>query len=261
MQVFSFSGGRTSAYMTLRYAKSEDLILFANTGKEHEKTLEFVERVSQELIKTGRQAVVWLEYLPDKPRFKQVDFGRASRQGEPFAAMIAKKKMLPNSMMRFCTIELKIKTIEAYLVAQGYDKSEVEMVLGIRYDEPRRYYKSKGKSKAGWENSMPLFRDKVTKPEILNFWAGQAFDLEVPEGLGNCDLCFLKGVNKRLAILEQFPETGDWWAEQEIKLSDVLGKKATFDKDRSVSDLLEKAVNQGRFDFDNGDIECFCNND
>lgn len=246
--------------MTLRYAKSQDLVIFANTGKEHEGTLEFVERVSQELVSTGRQAVVWLEYNPDT-KFKVTNFAQASRQGEPFSALIEKKKMLPNSMIRFCTIELKIKTIEAYLMAQGYEKADIEMVLGIRYDEPRRYHKSKGKGIAGWENVMPLFADKVTKPQILNWWASHPFDLDIPDGLGNCDLCFLKGVNKRLAILEKYPETGDWWANEEIKLTEILGKKATFDKSRSVSELIEKAVTQQRFNFDTPDIECFCNTD
>ena len=45
--ILSFSGGRTSAYMTRRmlneYSHLYDMIvLFANTGMEHEKTLEFV---------------------------------------------------------------------------------------------------------------------------------------------------------------------------------------------------------------------------
>jgi 3'-phosphoadenosine 5'-phosphosulfate sulfotransferase (PAPS reductase)/FAD synthetase len=252
--------------MTLRYAKSQDLILFANTGKEHEKTLEFVERVSQELVKTGRQAVVWLEYIRknDKRKsqsFKVVDFATASRKSEPFEAFLENKRYLPNIATRACTIDLKIKTIERYLKAQKLDLADLDMFIGIRYDEPRRYHKSKGLSQSGWENVMPLFQDKVTKPEILNFWASQAFDLEVPEGLGNCDLCFLKGANKRLSILEHYPEVGNWWAEQEAIVSKNVGKKATFDKNHSVADLIYRAKTQNYFEYDNGDIECFCNND
>ena len=45
--VISFSGGRTSGYMTKKLLETkkkwkEVLVLFANTGQEHEKTLEFI---------------------------------------------------------------------------------------------------------------------------------------------------------------------------------------------------------------------------
>ena len=50
-QVCSFSGGRTSAYMTywmLNEWKDRDkyemIVVFANTGKEREETLDFVEK-------------------------------------------------------------------------------------------------------------------------------------------------------------------------------------------------------------------------
>jgi 3'-phosphoadenosine 5'-phosphosulfate sulfotransferase (PAPS reductase)/FAD synthetase len=52
--LISFSGGRTSAFMcklilsSPKYANSKKLILFANTGKENEETLKFVNKCDKE---------------------------------------------------------------------------------------------------------------------------------------------------------------------------------------------------------------------
>ena len=108
--VISFSGGRTSAFMLHKVLlnggggqlPSQAIVCFANTGKEDEATLEFVYQCEQ----NWNIPIVWLEYCNEEPKFKIVDFKTASRNGEPFAAMIEKKKFLPNSVMRFCTTEL-----------------------------------------------------------------------------------------------------------------------------------------------------------
>jgi 3'-phosphoadenosine 5'-phosphosulfate sulfotransferase (PAPS reductase)/FAD synthetase len=106
--VISFSGGRTSAYMLWRILQSnnglpdEAIVCFANTGKEEEATLQFVHDCSDK----WNVPITWLEYVwyeePSK-RFKVVDFETASRNGEPFEAVINAKNFLPNTMMRFCT--------------------------------------------------------------------------------------------------------------------------------------------------------------
>ena len=62
----SFSGGRTSAYMTKWMIenlkdKYEMIVCFANTGKEREETLEFVDKCDK---KFGFN-VVWIESIKD----------------------------------------------------------------------------------------------------------------------------------------------------------------------------------------------------
>lgn len=95
----SFSGGRTSAYMLWRVLQANDglpadtVVCFANTGKEVEATLRFV----QDCAEHWNVPIHWLEYLPTEPGFIQVDFGRASRQGEPFEALILKRQYLPQT--------------------------------------------------------------------------------------------------------------------------------------------------------------------
>ncbi|MHA6574523.1 phosphoadenosine phosphosulfate reductase domain-containing protein [Pseudomonas yamanorum] len=136
--VVSFSGGRTSAYMLRQVLDSntdlDDLVItFANTGKEHPATLEFV----RECAERWAVPIVWLEFRDDDAGFSVVDYATASRQGEPFEALILKRKYLPNPVTRFCTIDLKIRIIHKYLRSLGLSTEEapVDMMTGIRADE------------------------------------------------------------------------------------------------------------------------------
>jgi 3'-phosphoadenosine 5'-phosphosulfate sulfotransferase (PAPS reductase)/FAD synthetase len=249
MKILSFSGGRTSAYMLANY--EFDLAIFCNTGKEAEGTLDFIRKCGEFYDKE----IIWLEYNPEnKNKFDIVNFKTASRNGEPFEKLIIKNKFLPNQQMRFCTVEMKAKTIKRYL--KNYlklDISDVEMILGIRADEPNRYYKLKDSNRNGWENVMPLFKANITKKHIFEFWKKQPFDLNINSHEGNCDLCFLKGTNKKIELLRQYPKVAEWWIEMENHIG------ATFNKNYSVSELLKMSKEQLNL-FDN-DIECFCNID
>jgi 3'-phosphoadenosine 5'-phosphosulfate sulfotransferase (PAPS reductase)/FAD synthetase len=118
--VVSFSGGRTSAYMLRQVLDNNadlgDLILtFANTGKEHPATLDFVQECS---VRWG-VPIVWREFRDDERGFAIVDYETASRNGEPFEALIRKRNYLPNPVIRFCTIDLKIRVIHKYLRMVG----------------------------------------------------------------------------------------------------------------------------------------------
>ncbi len=138
--VVSFSGGRTSAYMLRQVLDNNDnlsdlVVTFANTGKEHPSTLEFV----RECAERWAVPIVWLEFRDNDAGFAVVDYATASRQGEPFEALIRKRKYLPNPVTRFCTIDLKIRIIHKYLRSLGLSTEEVpvDMMTGIRADEPR----------------------------------------------------------------------------------------------------------------------------
>lgn len=115
--LWSFSGGRTSAYMLWRGLQAyggtlpeDHVVIFANTGKEREETLRFV----HECATRWSVKVHWLEWRNAKPCFEEVGYNSAARNGEPFAALIAKKKYLPNAVTRFCTQELKIRTMRDF---------------------------------------------------------------------------------------------------------------------------------------------------
>ena len=230
MNVFSFSGGRTSAYMLQRYYKEGDLVIFANTGKEAEETLDFVEACS---VNWGI-SIIWLEYTTTlKEKFRIVDYKTANRTGVPFKDLCIKKKYLPNIMSRFCSMELKALTIKRYLKSIGVDLSLVNMFLGIRADERRRYFKLKDNNRNKWFNCMPLYKAGITKVDVLNFWKSQKFDLFINKYAGNCDLCFLKGSAKKIELLRAKPEIAKFW----IDLEEEIG--ATFNKDYSTLFYIE----------------------
>ena len=264
----SFSGGRTSAYMLWRVLQSnggklpEDAVVcFANTGKEDEATLKFV----HDCETNWDVPIVWLEYQDaedPKDRWKQVNFETASRNGEPFEAVIRKKQYLPNPVTRFCTIEMKIRVIANYLYSIGMceKRSHGEQMswVGIRADEPRRSAKIP-------RDRTPLVTAGVGKGDVGDFWKNQPFDLGLPNfnGVtyhGNCDLCFLKGEFQTRSLIAEKPERATWWAKME---SVTLASKPSgerFRKDRdSYQSMYEFAKNQVPM-FDNPDesIPCFC---
>ena len=117
--LISFSGGRTSGYMLHQILEANgDLperckVVFANTGREMPETLDFV----QECSERWSVPIIWLEYRKQMPKFVTVSHNSASRDGEPFRQALEQPKILPNVHRRFCTQELKVKTIKLYVNA------------------------------------------------------------------------------------------------------------------------------------------------
>jgi 3'-phosphoadenosine 5'-phosphosulfate sulfotransferase (PAPS reductase)/FAD synthetase len=246
MNIINFSGGRTSAYMCKRLIDEggEYLITFQNTGKELNKTLDFI----HECDKQWNLNIVWLEFRYGN-NFEVVTYETASRDGRPFDELIEHKKhFLPNQRFRYCTLELKINTLKRYLKSIGI--KEYTSFNGIRYDEPRRWNKIKN---SDYDVELPLVKWKITKQDVLKFWGKQDFDLMVNEPYGNCDCCFLKGKGKLSIIAKEKPELLNWWINKEIK--------STFKKEITYQQIKDKSQNQlGLWD-DDPSFECFCNID
>jgi 3'-phosphoadenosine 5'-phosphosulfate sulfotransferase (PAPS reductase)/FAD synthetase len=266
--VISFSGGRTSAHLLWQVLQSnsglpkEAIVCFANTGKEMEATLRFVDRCSKE----WGVEIHWLEYryhAEQKQRFKRVDFESASRNGEPFFELIDQNGSLylPNPVARICTAKLKIRVIHNYVRSLGWDHSENDDWVGIRADEARRAAKID-------RSRTPLVTAGVTKETVGTFWKEQSFDLELPNmnGVtmhGNCDLCFLKPARQIVSLIKEKPERALWWMkmEQHAQSSNkTFGDGARFRKDRpSYKDMHDFALKQqDMFDTSEEAIPCYC---
>ena len=175
----------------------------------------------------------------------------ASRNGEPFAELIEQRSFLPNSVMRFCTTELKINPITRYMASIGHD--EFQTMAGIRADEPRRVAKLRETLHA------PLAIAGVKQADVQAFWASNSFDLGIEfrdkvTPLGNCDLCFMKGAYQIMSIIQQEPSRAIWWAEQEKKIG------GRFSKDRpDYTQMMNFGKNQSdMFNQEEETIACFC---
>lgn len=250
--LISFSGGRTSGYMLKTLLASEKykeeyefIVIFANTGKEHEGTLEFVRDCSGNFgVK-----VIWVEarHRKDdgtlyskkgwKVGFRVVDFETASRNGEPFEEMLSVLG-IPCSSAPFCSDQLKRKPIEAYLKSIGWKK--FYKAIGIRVDEIDRV-NPKHKEK---RIVYPLVKEyPSTKLEILRWWSKNSFNLKVPINLGNCDVCWKKSFKVLVQNTKDFPQRFGWWQEMINKYSHLSRNKdktiSFFRGGKTIKELFE----------------------
>jgi len=260
--IISFSGGRTSAFMLHQILEAhggrlpDDVkVAFANTGKERPETLRFVHECetrwnvpvawlewrAREVDANRESLKVWLDEkdperrLVSEEAFEVVGYNSASRNGEPFEAVIALKQRLPNWRERWCTAYLKVDVLIAYARSLGLDAGQYTEVVGLRHDEGHRILKGMANAeKYGRRMAYPLSKAKATKANVMAFWKSQPFDLQLQPWEGNCDLCFLKGRGLLKRIIRDDPKRADWWMQQEG------GRAGFFSSRDDVKDLLEE---------------------
>lgn len=215
----SFSGGRTSGYMTKMILdhwsdRYNIIVTFANTGMEHPKTLEFVHNCDT-VFGFG---TVWIEGVTHPGERKSsthsvVTYETAARSGEPFERMI-QKYGIPNLKFPQCTRELKVRPMQSYLRSIRVDPKEVPTAIGIRMDETRRVVKDKEVRNIIY----PLINDWPTdKQDVLDWWEDQPFDLSIDEFEGNCRGCYKKSFKKHFMQIERDPSVYDWHRSMEDK--------------------------------------------
>ncbi|RYF51362.1 MAG: Nin-like protein [Comamonadaceae bacterium] len=268
----SFSGGSTSGYMLWRTLQSNTVadlkrwlrVAFANTGLEHPKTLKFVDDTNLHWLRPLGLAIDWVEFRDDEAGHAVVTYETASREGEPFLALVKKRNYPPNPITRFCTSELKIHAMHKRLRALGWcdENAEWDQFIGIRADEPRRVAKIRARGTSTETSKetmcMPLADAGVGVAAVDDFWAKQPFQLELPRHkgrtlAGNCVLCFLKPRKQVESLMASDPsyavvwikmendtvktikpnlvETGFFDADGEPLLKEVIGLGARFRKD------------------------------
>lgn len=130
--VVKFSGGRSSAGMTLSLAESGalrpergDVVLFANTSAEHPGTWEFAAKCCDRLEAEFGLPCLWYEFCTVEDAWRGVYRRRQSyrlvtrrpveedpngfrSRGEVFEEMLSYQGMLPNPHNRSCTAKLKL---------------------------------------------------------------------------------------------------------------------------------------------------------
>lgn len=291
--VVAFSGGRTSAYMLrLLLDKHGDelrnnwLVMFCNTGKEMNETLDFVHEVETR----WSVPVVWLEYTripaidvdpmmyPSKKAqqtilkqqeagetthwFRITNYENAKRNGEsnlPFDELLGWVGALPNVQTRSCSGFLKVRTTMRCLFWMGIHRWNT--YVGFRDDEPTRALDLLASTPKYIRPHFPLMEAGFTEKDVMDFWQQQDFDLQVKQHQGNCDLCFLKAKWKRRTIAKANPQAIEWWEkwEKEFKRKlAVKGDGSSFIKGSSYAALRIDLERQGEFAFDKEDVDIPC---
>jgi hypothetical protein len=210
--------------MCIKYAKPTDLLIFCDTGREHPLTYKF------------------LDDFEKYEGFKIVRIGNKNA----FSEMLQKRNYneIPNIAKRSCTRELKIIPARRYLRKLGLMR--YNNFIGFRSDEISRVNKFKKKYQQV-SDCFPLAFDGTTKEVVNEFWSNKNYNLQIPDILGNCTLCFMKGKNQIIRILMSFPELATPWIEDEKKASESYGH--TYINGITISQMLHIAQNNLFKDF------------
>jgi hypothetical protein len=243
IKVCSFSGGKTSAYMGAEC--DHDVYVFANTGLEHPKTLEFVNKCD----KYFGWGLVWLEAVFHQEKgvgttHKIVDFGSACRDQSLFGGMCAKYG-IPNKAYPHCTRELKQQPIQSYLRSIGLKKKDYQMAVGIRYDEKERESNEAKKFRIYY----PLIEMGITKLDVNLYWESMPFNLEIEPYLGNCVGCWKKSDRKLFTIIRQdiniFLPLGELERKYgRVNNIDGVTNRVFWRRNRSTDQMITEATKQ-----------------
>lgn len=207
--LISFSGGETSGFMLwwLLKNKSDEYdftIVFANTGRENQQTLDFVKLCGEHF---GVE-IIWLESnvwgrVDKATKHRIVTFETATRnidwkktKNTPYEQMVIKYG-LANISNRFSTRELKTKPIQSYMRSLGFKDADYDTFIGIRYDEIDRM----SENKHIMNFVYPLIKFiKWTKKHVNFWWSQMPYRLLLKGWEGNCVTCYKKSLEKLAQI-------------------------------------------------------------
>lgn len=231
-QVISFSGGRTSAFMTLEVLKihPEAEVIFMDTGAEHPKTYEFI----RNFAKHFNIAITCLRVIPSAQMrkastYEQLTVDEIGPDLEPWRRML-RKYGHPYVGGAFCTDRMKTVPFTKYC-NEKYGKGNYDRWLGIRIDEPDRL-----KNRADSFHYLADISD-FEKQDILDWWSMQQFDLGIQEHLGNCVFCIKKSLQKVALAAKDEPElAAEFW--QMIQDEDKKADKVMYRSNRTLGDVI-----------------------
>ena len=239
--VVSFSGGRTSAYLVhlMEQKRSVDgwdvSYVFMDTGAEHPKTYDFVRNVSK---------YFWVEItclrvdinpeLGKGNSYKVVSIDDICQDLQPWKDMI-KKYGVPYYGGAFCTDRMKLGPFTKYC-NDNFGKGNYTTWLGIRADEPKRLSEKDG------IRFLAELSD-FEKPDVLDWWREQEFDLGIDEWNGNCVFCFKKSDLKLAAAQRDNPEHYIEFLEMldgdDVRTGEKAGsKESMYRKKRSIQQVV-----------------------
>jgi 3'-phosphoadenosine 5'-phosphosulfate sulfotransferase (PAPS reductase)/FAD synthetase len=229
LAVVSVSGGKDSTATALlamdRMGRKNCRFVFADTGNEHELTLEYVNNymptVFGEVITlkadfsrqiAGKRAYVETKWpgkgVPDDIIRRALSILHPT--GNAFLDLCLWKGRFPSRMAQFCTQELKRRPLDAYMLDRLYEGWELSSWRGIRRDESRNRKDAKDREMAaeGWMIERPIA--SWTAQQTVDFVRDRGVRLNPLYSLGmkrvGCMPCINCGKDELLEISKRFPD-------------------------------------------------------
>jgi 3'-phosphoadenosine 5'-phosphosulfate sulfotransferase (PAPS reductase)/FAD synthetase len=224
VQVVSFSGGRTSAYMVYLIEQMRKTgewtapteYIFMDTGAGHPETYEFIKKCVEHF---GIELTCLRSSIPKEhgqgPTYKIVSIDDVGQDLTMFLEFMAKYGN-PTINRPVCTDKLKTVPSTKYL-NEKHGRGNYVRWLGMRADEPNRLKEVDLLQMQLFESTRKRAYyylaeiSEFTKEDVLDFWEQMPFDLQIEEHLGNCVFCIKKGASKVALAQRDEPEMFDQW--------------------------------------------------
>ena len=269
LAVVSISGGKDSTATALlamdRMGRENCRFVFADTGNEHELTLEYVNdympQVFGEVITVKadftRQIAGKRLFVKTKWPEKGVPQNIIDRAlsvlhvtGNPFLDLCTWKGRFPSRKAQFCTQELKRRPLDAYmmdLLSEGWDLSSWR---GIRRDESQNRKDAKDSERAaeGWMIEHPIAAWTAQQTVDFVLERGVLLNPLYTRGMKRvgCMPCINCSKDELLEISKRFPEHIDRIREWEaiVSMAAKLGFTTFFGDAAEEGETNEQIVNR-----------------
>lgn len=237
--VVSLSGGRTSAYLAhlMKEQDPETEFIFMDTGAEHPKTYEFIRNI----VKHWKIRLTCLRVIPNpgmnKPStYEILSIDQIGPDLEPWKRML-RKYGHPYVGGAFCTDRMKTVPFIKYC-DERFVRGNYTTWLGMRVDEPKRITPKPG------IRYLAEISD-FEKQDVIEWWQGQPFDLEIQEHLGNCVFCIKKSIQKVALAAKDEPELARNFIHT-LQTFDVKSDKVMYRSNNSLEQVIALFSDTGR---------------
>jgi len=223
--ILGLSGGKDSAalavHMNKKYPDLDIEYFFTDTGYELKETYDFLNKLKTRLDKP-------IHYINPRNSFDYY--------------LKKYNNFLPSATARWCTIEMKLKSMEAWLKPALDKGQEIITYVGIRYDERGRigYKPTNNLIKA----KFPFIEDCIDKEGVMEILDSSGLGL--PDyykwrSRSGCTFCFFQRRSEWIGLMENNPSAWEHAKSLEKQATDNASA-FTWIKDMPLTELEKPEV-------------------
>ena len=186
INIVSFGAGQNSTTMIIFMIKQNikiEEIIFADTENEMPQTYIFLKEFKEWCKKYDLNFVT-----------VQSKLGNLKKHYE-------EKKIIPYRMFRSCTDKFKIRPIQDYIKKKYGIKKEINMFMGISYEERKRKDKIGGRKQFNYK--YPLIDHEIDRDGCVEIIKKQGLSVPVKSG---CYFCPFQPKKEWIKLFENYPD-------------------------------------------------------